>query len=167
MDEICHYLGVKQIRTSVYHPQTDGLVERYKLVDGAASPLGLPVSEGPPQQNRAPEETEKRKWTDCGEKERSGRSNTATEQRRVTDTATEEDQRHGWKRELKGKCLGLSATPAVVQEAHSETASHASGEAWHNQVLLEIRIREQGLSGGGAGGSGEERHRGAGRKQKD
>ncbi|KAJ1185375.1 hypothetical protein NDU88_002168 [Pleurodeles waltl] len=29
MAEICHSLGVKQIRTSVYHPQTDGLEERY------------------------------------------------------------------------------------------------------------------------------------------
>ncbi|KAJ1165248.1 hypothetical protein NDU88_005676 [Pleurodeles waltl] len=29
MSEICHTLGVKQVRTSVYQPQTDGLVERY------------------------------------------------------------------------------------------------------------------------------------------
>ncbi|XP_069100681.1 uncharacterized protein [Pleurodeles waltl] len=29
MAEVCRLLGVKQIRTSVYHPQTDGLVERY------------------------------------------------------------------------------------------------------------------------------------------
>ncbi|KAJ1164557.1 hypothetical protein NDU88_004993 [Pleurodeles waltl] len=29
MAEICHSLGFERIRTSVYHPQTDGLVERY------------------------------------------------------------------------------------------------------------------------------------------
>ncbi|KAJ1172322.1 hypothetical protein NDU88_004169 [Pleurodeles waltl] len=53
-----------------------------ELVDRAANPLGLPVSEGQPQRNRVPEETEKGKWTDGGEEEKSGRSKTATEQRR-------------------------------------------------------------------------------------
>ncbi|KAJ1185374.1 hypothetical protein NDU88_002167 [Pleurodeles waltl] len=95
-----------------------------EIVDGAASTLGLLASEGPPQRNHAPEEIEKGKWTDGGEKERSGRSKTAAEQRRMTDTATEEEQRRGRRREPEGKCLGLPATPVVAQEAHSETASH-------------------------------------------
>lgn len=29
MADLCHLLKVKQLRTSVYHPQTDGLVERF------------------------------------------------------------------------------------------------------------------------------------------
>lgn len=29
MVDLCHLLKVKQLRTSVYHPQTDGLVERF------------------------------------------------------------------------------------------------------------------------------------------
>ncbi len=29
MADLCHLLKVKQLRTSVYHPQTDGLVKRF------------------------------------------------------------------------------------------------------------------------------------------
>ncbi|KAG6921236.1 hypothetical protein G0U57_009227, partial [Chelydra serpentina] len=29
LQQVCGLLGVKQLRTSVYHPQTDGLVERF------------------------------------------------------------------------------------------------------------------------------------------
>ncbi|KAG6935241.1 Pr gag-pro-pol, partial [Chelydra serpentina] len=29
LQQVCELLGIKQLRTSVYHPQTDGLVERF------------------------------------------------------------------------------------------------------------------------------------------
>ena len=29
MSQVCELLGIKQLKTSVYHPQTDRLVERY------------------------------------------------------------------------------------------------------------------------------------------
>lgn len=29
MADLCHVLKVKQLRTSVYHPQTDGLVDQF------------------------------------------------------------------------------------------------------------------------------------------
>jgi transposase InsO family protein len=29
MKDVCNLLRIKQVRTSVYHPQTDGLVERF------------------------------------------------------------------------------------------------------------------------------------------
>ena len=29
MQEVCEVLGVKKINTTAYHPQTDGLVERF------------------------------------------------------------------------------------------------------------------------------------------
>ncbi|KAJ1153898.1 hypothetical protein NDU88_006656 [Pleurodeles waltl] len=123
-----------------------------ELVKGTASPLGLPVPEGP-QLNRVPEETEKEKRTDVGGRERSGRSKTAVEQRRAADTATGEEQRRGRRQEPERKCLGLPAIPAVAQEAHSETSIHASGEAWHTQVRPETNIEKQGLLGGGTEGN--------------
>ncbi|KAJ1198118.1 hypothetical protein NDU88_001962 [Pleurodeles waltl] len=120
-------------------------------LDGrTASPLGLLVSKGQPQLTRTQEETEKEKRTHDEERERSGRSKTAEEQRQMADTATEKEQGCGWRREPEGKCLELSATPAVEQEAHSKASSHASGEGWHTQVCPETDIGKQERLGGGA-----------------
>ncbi|KAJ1198117.1 hypothetical protein NDU88_001961 [Pleurodeles waltl] len=64
-------------------------------LDGAtASPLGLPVSKGQPQPTCAQEEIEKEKRTDRLERERSGRSKSAEEQRRAADKVTKKKQGH-------------------------------------------------------------------------
>ncbi|KAJ1153976.1 hypothetical protein NDU88_006734 [Pleurodeles waltl] len=160
-----------------YEPVCDGLVlfgpsvntsgtvaarPTTEIVDRVANPLGLPMSGEPLQRDRAPEEREKGKWTD-GEREQ--RSKTAAEQRRTTDLATKEEHRCVRRWEPERKCLGLSATLGAAQEAHTETASHASGEVWHIQVRPEPGQRDKGYwveeRRGSKSGRGEERHRGA------
>ncbi|KAJ1181399.1 hypothetical protein NDU88_006606 [Pleurodeles waltl] len=93
------------------------------LKDEAANPRELPASKEEPggfhASGRTDEKTNGREEGGCG-------SSRSTGERRF-------DQRQ----EPGGGCLKRFAASSAAQEAHCETSSHASGEAWHTQVRPE------------------------------
>ncbi|KAJ1080525.1 hypothetical protein NDU88_000724 [Pleurodeles waltl] len=108
------------------------------LKEVTANPQELPASKEEPGGLRAEKRTDEKAY---GREETDGG---------VTSSSTGERNFEG-RPKPGGECPNIIAVTSVAQEAHSETSSHASGEAWHTPVRPGTGLMETRVVGWGEG----------------